>query len=209
MLDRQLPHTEPLAGRITTSVPFTESHIPALKEIAYAFPEEFALTSTPANDAQAEKYFGTALADQAAGRGHPVVVKYAATGEVLGMSRLTEIHHHHKRAEIGFTWFHPKVFGTAVNVDSKLALLGFAFEELGLIRVQLHTDPKNIRSQRAILALGAHFEGIAKRHMFNKHGEVRDSLIYAITDQTWPYAKTHLLQRLERRLASTPRTPRT
>lgn len=206
MLDQFLPHTETLTGRITTSVPFNESHLPALKEIAYAFPEEFALTSTPANDQQAEKYFGTAFADQASGKAHPVVVQYAATGEVLGMSRLTEIHHHHKRAEIGFTWFHPKVFGTAVNVDSKLSLLTFAFEELGLIRVQLHTDPKNIRSQRAILALGAHFEGISKRHMFNKHGEVRDSLIYAITDETWPYAKTHLEERLERRLAAAPRT---
>lgn len=202
MLNVQLPYTEPLTGRVTTSHPFTKEHIPALKAIAYAFPEEFALTSTPANDEQAERYFGTAFADQASGRAHPVVVKSIATGEVLGMSRITEIHPHHKRGEIGFTWFHPKVFGTAVNVDSKLQLLGFAFEQLGMIRIQLHTDPKNIRSQRAILALGAHFEGIAKRHMFTKHGEVRDSLIYAITDQTWPYAKTVLTDRLNRRLAA-------
>ena len=52
-----------------------------------------------------------------------------------------------------------RVWGSAVNPEAKLLLLGHAFEALGAGRVQLKTDVRNQRSQRAIERMGARHEG--------------------------------------------------
>lgn len=195
-----LPADVVLGGTLVDLVPLSRAHLPALLAIAYANVDEYRLTSTPANDQQAEVYFGMAFDEQAAGTGHVVTVLDKA-GTVLGTSRLTELVERHRRCELGFTWYHPRVFNSGVNVECKLLLLGLAFEQLGLNRVQLHTDTRNLRSQRAIRALGASYEGVLHRHMVAKDGYVRDSMVFAITDVTWPTVKALLEQRLARKLA--------
>ncbi len=40
-----------------------------------------------------------------------------------------------------------------------------AFGALGCMRVELKTDARNERSRAAMAALGAQFEGIARKHM--------------------------------------------
>src|SRR5690606_19901644 len=140
------------------------------------------------------------LAAMAAGTAHIVAVRDKA-GEVLGTSRLSQYSREHRRCELGFSWYHPKVFRTAVNTETKLLLLSFAFDSLLVNRVQLQTDVRNLRSQKAITALGASFEGVLRRHMVVKDGYVRDTMIYAITDVTWPTVKAGLQARLESKLA--------
>ena len=81
-------------------------------------------------------------------------------------------------------------------------MLAHAFDELGAMRVELKTDARNERSRAAILALGARFEGIFRKHMRMADGRIRDSAWYAITDDDWPSVR----QRLEARLAA-PRGP--
>lgn len=197
-----LPFTGDLEGPLVTLTPLAEGHIPELKRIAFAAPDIYRLTSTPATEEQADRYFATAFADVAAGRAHVVTV-LNLSGEVLGMSRITDISQRRRHCELGYTWYRPEVFRTGVNADCKLLLLTFAFETLGLVRVELFTDTRNVRSQRAIAALGARFEGVARRHMVTKDGFVRDSLVYAITDLDWPLTRTLLSERLERHLAFT------
>lgn len=201
-LGAALPTDTVLEGRLIRLVPLTPEHVPALTAIAFANVDQYRLTSTPATPEQAERYFATAHADRAAGRAHPVTVT-THDGRVLGASRLTEIDARHRRCELGFTWFDPSVFNTGVNVESKLLLLGFAFETLLLHRVQIHTDTRNLRSQRAIRALGARYEGVLRRHMVAKDGYVRDSMVFAITDLDWTQLRPLLEARLARRLAAT------
>ena len=67
--------------------------------------------------------------------------------------------------EIGWTWLHPSVWGTGVNVEAKLLMLTHAFETWGCRRVELKTDALNERSRRAMEALGARFEGVFRKHM--------------------------------------------
>ena len=50
------------------------------------------------------------------------------------------------------------------NPEAKLLLLGYAFQGLSMGRVQLKTDIRNERSQRAISALGAKYEGTLRRY---------------------------------------------
>lgn len=196
-----LPLDRVLVGKLVRLEPLTRGHLPALLEIAFGYPEEFKWTSTPTNDAEADAYFGAVLAQQAAGRAHPVAVTSADGGRVLGTSRLSEVEPRHRRCELGFTWYHPATFRTGVNTECKLLLLRLAFEELGMHRVQIHTDTRNVRSQQAILALGARFEGVLRRHQVSKDGYVRDTMVYAITDLDWPEVEPLLEERLARRLS--------
>jgi len=68
-------------------------------------------------------------------------------GTVVGTSTYLDVSVVDARLEIGGTAYTPGVWGTAVNPDTKLALLTHAFEVLGAGRVQLKTDVRNTRSQ--------------------------------------------------------------
>lgn len=193
-----LPSNDSLQGRLVRLEPFQREHVPALQELAFAHKETFRLTSTPKDEVQANAYFGKALRQRAEGTGHPVAVVLTESGQVVGMSRLSEVDLGHRRCELGFSWYDPRLFGSGVNVESKLLLLRFAFERLRLYRVQIHTDTRNLRSQRAIEALGAKQEGVLRRHQVASDGYVRDTVVYSITDLDWPLVS----RRLEQRLAS-------
>ena len=95
----------------------------------------------------------------------------------------------HLRAEIGWTWVTRGAWGTGANVETKLLLLGHAFEQVGLRRVEFKTDARNERSRGALLALGAQFEGIFRKHMVVRDGGARDSAYYAVIDDDWPAVK--------------------
>lgn len=196
-----LPTNEVLQGSVVRLEPFNVSHLPALKAVAFAHPEEFKLTSTPTTELEATDYFGRALRQRTEGTGHPVAVVLQASGRVVGMSRLSEVDHRHHRCELGFSWYDPSLFRSGVNLDSKLLLLRFAFERLLMHRVQLQTDTRNFRSQRAIEALGAKQEGVLRRHQVAADGYVRDSVVYSITDLDWPEVAPRLEERLAARLA--------
>jgi RimJ/RimL family protein N-acetyltransferase len=182
--------------------PLAQSHLQALKEVAFAHPDEFRLTSTPTDEAQAAAYFGRVLEQKRQGTAHPVAVILKASGRVVGTSRLTEIDLGHRRCELGFSWYDPSLFRSGVNLDSKILLLKFAFESLLLHRVQIHTDTRNVRSQRAIEALGARREGVLRRHQVAHDGYVRDTVVYAITDLDWPEVCARLLTKQADRLGA-------
>ncbi len=201
-----LPYEGSLEGQVVSLSPLTWEDVPDLMAVATATPDEFDLTSTPRDDTEAQAYFGEALGEVAAGTAYLVTVR-DRTGKIIGTSRIRAFDRRHMRCELGYTWYHPSVFRTAVNTECKLLLLEFAFERLGVNRVQLQTDARNVRSQKAILALGARHEGVLKRHMIAKDGYVRDSVIFAITDITWPTVRLGLRERLDKRLAAVGRTP--
>jgi RimJ/RimL family protein N-acetyltransferase len=71
-------------------------------------------------------------------------------------------------------------------------LLSHAFEILGCIRVQLKTDQRNERSQRAIERIGAVKEGVLRNHMILPDGRYRHSVFYSILDTEWPEVKKRL-----------------
>jgi RimJ/RimL family protein N-acetyltransferase len=76
--------------------------------------------------------------------------------------------------------------------------LKHAFETLGCIRVQLKTDSRNERSQRAIERLGAVREGVLRNHMILEDGTYRHSVYFSILDTEWPAVKTRLEEMMDR-----------
>ena len=77
-------------------------------------------------------------------------------------------------------------------------MLRHTFEELGCIRVQLKTDSRNERSQRAIERIGAIKEGVLRNHMILPDGYIRHSVFYSILDTEWPQVKKHLEEMMHR-----------
>ena len=120
----------------------------------------------------------------------------AKGGGVIGMTSYLDVSAPDARLEIGATAYKPSSWGTEVNPEAKLLLLSHVFDRLRAGRVQLKTDVRNIRSQRAIAALGARYEGTLRRYQRRADGTVRDTALFAITAEDWPHVRARLRQRL-------------
>ena len=139
-------------------------------------------------------FVGQALAAAESGTEIPLVT-IAAQG-IVGSTRFLALRPEHRSVEIGWTWLHPSAWGTGANVEAKLLQLVHAFESWGCRRVELKTDALNERSRGALLALGATFEGVHRKHMLVREGENRDSAWYSVTDDDWPQVRALLEERL-------------
>jgi RimJ/RimL family protein N-acetyltransferase len=130
------------------------------------------------------------------GREVPFAILSAATSRPVGSTRFLEIRLEHLRVEIGWTWLARGVWGSGVNVETKLLLLEHAFEHVGCRRVEFKTDARNERSRGALEALGARFEGALRKHMVVRDGAARDSAYYSVIDDDWAELKVRLQTRL-------------
>jgi RimJ/RimL family protein N-acetyltransferase len=120
----------------------------------------------------------------------------ADTGEFAGTSSYYDVVPALRTLAIGHTWLGPRWHRTGHNTESKLLMLGHAFETLGAARVVWHTDIHNERSQAAIARLGATREGEFRKHRLRRDGSWRTTVQYSMTDDDWPTAKAFLADRL-------------
>jgi RimJ/RimL family protein N-acetyltransferase len=74
--------------------------------------------------------------------------------------------------------------------------MSFAFSELGMGRVQLKTDIRNVRSRNAIERLGARYEGVLRRYQRRADATVRDTVLYSVIAEEWPSVRSRLLERV-------------
>ncbi|MDQ1617804.1 MAG: hypothetical protein QOE19_373 [Actinomycetota bacterium] len=118
-----------------------------------------------------------------------------AQGVVVGTSSYLDVSPEDARLEIGSTAYTPGVWGSAVNPEVKLLLLTHAFDVLGAGRVQLKTDVRNVRSQRAIARLGAQYEGTLRRYQRRADGTIRDTVMFSVLADGWPAVRDRLQQR--------------
>jgi N-acetyltransferase len=104
--------------------------------------------------------------------------------------------------EIGWTWLGATAQRSGINIESKLLLFTYAFEELGVARVDIKTDARNEKSRRAVEGLGAQFEGVLRSWSESwapgEEGLLRDSAMYSVIAAEWPSCRQHLRDRLAR-----------
>jgi RimJ/RimL family protein N-acetyltransferase len=142
------------------------------------------------------------LAQDATGGSLGFAIVARTTGRAVGSTSYLDIARGDRRLEIGATWLGREVRRTRVNTECKRLLLGHAFEQLGVGRVQLKTDARNLRSQLAIERLGAQREGVLRAHMVLWDGFVRDTVMYSIIAAEWPAVKARLEAMLAGRVSS-------
>jgi RimJ/RimL family protein N-acetyltransferase len=105
-----------------------------------------------------------------------------------------------RAVEVGWTWLAASAQGAGINAEAKFLLFTYAFETLGVARVDLKTDARNERSRRAIERLGARFEGVLRSWSPSwapgEAGMLRDSAMFSVVAAEWPTVKSTLNARL-------------
>jgi RimJ/RimL family protein N-acetyltransferase len=138
-----------------------------------------------ANQQQMEQYLQDSLAGKAQQLRYPFTIVEKHTGTVAGTTSFLNFSAKDARLEIGYTWLGSHFQGTQVNQASKHLLLAYAFETLGMERVEFKTDFLNQKSRKALLKLGATEEGVLRSHMLMHDGRRRDSIYYSILKPEW------------------------
>lgn len=182
-----------LIGQLLRLEPLSTSHIPDLTVVGQ---DEsiwrYMLYGNVTSEERMTWFVEELLRRQAHGTDLPFTVMLQATGRAIGCTRYMEIRSEHRGLEIGGTWYGVEYQGTGVNTEAKYLLFRHAFEDLGCIRVQIKTDQRNLRSQRAIERLGLVKEGVLRNHIITPDGTIRDSVYYSVIDSEWPTVKTRL-----------------
>ena len=185
-----------LEGKHVRLEPLTRAHLGPL--VAAAQAEEIS-TYLPINlkaPGTMEERIELFLARQAQGIEYPFAVVTRDEGRVVGTTSYLDVSDENRSTEIGWTWYTPDVWGTAVNPEGKLLLLQHAFEDWNAIRIFFKTDARNLRSQAALRKLGAQYEGTLRSHRILADGFRRDSMYFSILDSEWPTVKARLEERL-------------
>jgi RimJ/RimL family protein N-acetyltransferase len=188
-----------LAGRFVRLEPLSEEHVSGLAAVGMEDSIwQFMPYGLMHSEEDIRRWVRRVLAHAAEGTDLPFAAIDLASGCVAGATRYMEIRPAHRGLEIGGTWYGAAYRRTHVNTECKYLLLEHAFEQLKCIRVQLKTDSRNERSQRAIERLGAVREGVLRNHLILTDGHVRHSIYYSILDSEWPSVKVRLQQMLAR-----------
>lgn len=192
-----------LRGRHVSLVPLSQTHHDDLVEAT----RDGALwtlwyTSVPGPE-QMSAEINRRLEQQTLGTMLPFAVIHNGWGRAVGMTTFLNVDNVNRRVEIGATWYRQAVQRTALNSESKLLLLGHAFDTLGCIAVELRTHIHNQRSRAGIERLGAKLDGILRNHQRNPHpdagGSYRDTCVYSILEAEWPAVRANLQHRLRQR----------
>jgi N-acetyltransferase len=154
-------------------------------------------TSVPTPDAMADDV-ARRLAERDAGTLVPFTVRRADTGAVIGSTNYMNIEPEAPRLEIGGTWNAASAQRSGTNAESKLLLLGHAFDQLGAIAVEFRTHWHNHQSRTAIARLGAKQDGVLRNHRRMPDGSLRDTVVFSILDSEWPAVRAGLVSRLAR-----------
>ncbi|HTT25883.1 MAG TPA: GNAT family protein [Thermoplasmata archaeon] len=194
-------HRGVMEGRFLRLEPLEERHAAALVGVA-ADPEVFRhLRYGPLDTAERmAEHIRQLNARRDAGTDLPFAMVRRADGVPIGMTRYLEIDRANAGVEVGGTWMPKALWGTIVNPESKRLMLGRAFDDEGAIRVQIKTDLRNLRSQRAIEKLGAVREGVLRDQVIMPDGYIRSSVYYSILRREWPMVR----ERLDRRIQAAP-----
>lgn len=111
-----------------------------------------------------------------------------ATGAYLGRVGLAIKSRKHLE---GMLWYviDPAHQGQGFVTEACEALLELAFTELGLHRVYIDCDPRNLPALRVGERLGMQHEGRLRENFWNK-GEWTDSVIMALLEHEWRARRT-------------------
>ena len=198
-----------LTGSQIRLEPLSPAHADGLVAASSGDPSLYQWSAVPIGRDAVLRYIETALAWREAGTAVPFATVRLADGVVIGSTRFFDIdswawpagHPRHGRqnpdvCEIGYTWLAHEAIRTAANTEAKLLMLTHAFEVWQMLRVCLHTDARNKRSQAAIERIGGKFEGVLRAHRMAADFTVRNSWRYSILASDWPDAKRRLAERL-------------
>ena len=104
-------------------------------------------------------------------------------GTLVGTCTLAALSVAHRRAEVEFA-LGRAAWGRGYIAEALPTLVGFAFEVLGLHRLEADVDPRNGPSIRALERAGFTREG-HQRERYWLHDEWQDAMLYRLLRREW------------------------
>jgi [ribosomal protein S5]-alanine N-acetyltransferase len=102
---------------------------------------------------------------------------------VMGTATLYQIDEQHRRAEIGFALARSH-WGSGFASEAVRAVIHFAFEEIGLHRIEADPDPANRTSIALLEKQGFKYEGLLRERYF-LNGQPMDAAYYGLLKREW------------------------
>ncbi|RKR08556.1 RimJ/RimL family protein N-acetyltransferase [Flavobacterium sp. 90] len=179
--------------------PLQESDVDNLLEISINEPETWKYSLVGADGKEnLINYIQSAVKARDEKREFPFIVFDKKSQKYAGSTRFYDIQLAYKTLQLGYTWYGSAFRGTGLNKHCKFLLLQFAFETLGMERVEFRADNNNERSVAAMKSIGCKVEGVLRSHMPTANSEVRrDSIVLSILRDEWfAEVKENLKQKL-------------
>ncbi len=141
---------------------------------------------TAAGEDELKNYMQIALDARKEGKEYPFIVFDKKTDEYAGSTRFYDINIPFQTVQLGYTWYGKKFQGTGLNKHCKYLLLSFAFEKIGMERVEFRADNNNARSIAAMNSIGCKVDGVLRSSMPTRNADVRrDSIVLSILKDEW------------------------
>jgi RimJ/RimL family protein N-acetyltransferase len=182
MAELLLPLTPRLADEVVSVRPWRESDVPA-KLMGFADPtvQRFSWPqTTPYAEENARSFF--VEQEQARLRGEELsfaLVKPSDDEAVLGGGSLYDLDLDQGRAAIGY-WLAPHARGRGVVTHAVRLVAAWAFQALGIARLELTCAPDNHASQRVAERCGFAREGVRRSHIPPFKGVRRDTVMFSL-----------------------------
>lgn len=167
--------------------PLTMNDLPHLLPFSEQEPDlwRFSLIQAGGGEAQLRAYIEMALEGRAKGVEYPFIVFDKRSGAYAGSTRFYDIQPAHETLQLGYTWYGKAFQGTGLNQHCKQLLLDFAFNTLGVARVEFRADNNNARSIAAMKKIGCTVEGVLRSNTRRPDGTRRDSIVLSILKEEW------------------------
>ncbi len=166
--------------------PLTMDDFEHLKPFAVNEPDLWYYSvSTGAGEENLRNYMRDAFKGRSEKRQYPFIVFDKRTNEYAGSTRFYDFQAYHQTTQLGYTWYGSKFQGTGLNKHCKYLLLEFAFDQLGLQRVELRADNNNARSIAAMKSIGCVVEGVLRSNCAMHYEGRRDSIVLSILKNEW------------------------
>lgn len=144
---------------------------------------KYSLTSGQGS-ANLKNYINSAIQKRREGTSYPFLIFDKLTQEYAGSTRFYDYQKTHSTVQLGFTWYGKMFQGTGLNKHCKYLMLDWAFDQLGVCRVEFRADNNNARSIAAMKSLGCTVEGVLRSNCKSLDGR-RDSIILSILQEEW------------------------
>lgn len=108
-------------------------------------------------------------------------------GSKIGFIRARHLPVFGKPFEIGFTLI-PSERGKGYGTEAVQIIVDYLFLSKDIARIQAHTSPRNLASQKTLEKAGFRKEGVVRKLIFIR-GEWQDALLYGILREEWKEPK--------------------
>ncbi len=134
-----------------------------------------------------ERFIAWTHRERAAGTYICFAVVPEGTDTAVGLFQVRQLEPGFGTAEWGFAIGSP-YWGSGIFVEGAKLIVDFAFEVIGVHRLEARAAVQNGRGNGALRKLGAVQEGVLRKS-FLRNGEYLDQVLWTIMDEDWKQAK--------------------